>query len=130
MRITSDSRPSPFTSALKLQPTPQYAQVVFTARSGWPSPMIDFSVSAAVGQDSTQAPHETHSESRKGSFWLAETFDSKPRPWMVRAKVPCTSSQARTQREQTMHSSGLKLKYGVLSSLGCGRCISISPFSP
>ena len=42
------------------------------------------------------------------------TFDSKPRPWIVSANVPCTSSHARTQREQTMHSSGLKAKYGLL----------------
>ena len=33
----------------------------------------------------------------------AETLESKPRPSIVSAKVPCTSSQARTQREQTMH---------------------------
>ena len=32
-----------------------------------------------------------------------DTRLSKPRPSMVSAKVPCTSSQARTQREQTMH---------------------------
>ena len=35
-----------------------------------------------------------------------ETRLSKPRPSIVRAKVPCTSSQARTQREQTMHLAG------------------------
>jgi hypothetical protein len=29
---------------------------------------------------------------------------------MVSAKVPCTSSQARTQREQTMHLLGSKVK--------------------
>ena len=34
--------------------------------------MSDFSVSAAVGHASTQAPHETHSDSRNGSFWLAD----------------------------------------------------------
>ncbi len=72
--------------------------------------MIDFSVSAAVGQASMQAPHETHSDSRNDWSSLADTFDAKPRPWMVRAKVPCTSSQARTQREHTMHSSGSKAK--------------------
>ena len=68
------------------QPTPQYAQVVVTARSGWPSATIDFSMSAPVGQDSTQAPQETHSESMNGWSWLADTFESKPRPWMVSAK--------------------------------------------
>ncbi|MGY4435854.1 hypothetical protein ACVWWO_008331 [Bradyrhizobium sp. F1.13.1] len=35
-----------------------------------------------------------------------ETRLSKPRPEIVSAKVPCTSSQARTQREQTMHLEG------------------------
>ena len=40
----------------------------------------------------------------------AETFESKPRPSMVSANVPCTSSQARTQREQTMHLDGSKAK--------------------
>ena len=30
--------------------------------------------------------------------------------------MPCVSSQARTQREQTMHRSGLKSKYGLLMS--------------
>ncbi len=80
------------------------------ARSPIPRPITDFSVSAAVGQASTQAPQETHSESRKGSFWLAATLEAKPRPWMVSANVPCVSSQARTQREQTMHSSGSKAK--------------------
>ena len=39
-----------------------------------------------------------------------ETRLSKPRPSMVSAKVPCTSSQARTQREQTMHFDGSKVK--------------------
>ena len=38
---------------------------------------------------------------------------------MVSAKVPCTSSQARTQREQTMHFDGSKVKYGLDSSLSC-----------
>jgi hypothetical protein len=62
-----------------------------------------FSLSAAVGQDSTHAPQETHSDSRNGSSWLATTREAKPRPSIVSAKVPWTSSQARTQREQLMH---------------------------
>ena len=65
-----------------------------------------FSMSVAVGQASTQAPQDTHSESRNDSPMLAETLDSKPRPSIVSANVPCTSSQARTQREQTMHLVG------------------------
>ncbi len=36
----------------------------------------------------------------------ADTRLSKPRPRIVSANVPCTSSQARTQREQTMHFAG------------------------
>ena len=43
----------------------------------------------------------------------ADTRLSKPRPSMVSAKVPCTSSQARTQREQTMHFDGIEGEIGV-----------------
>ena len=78
--------------------------------------MTVFSISVAVGQACTQAPQETHSESRKSSFLPAETCEAKPRPSMVSAKVPCTSSQARTQREHTMHLAGSKVKYGLDSS--------------
>src|SRR5258708_30147233 len=102
MRTTS----SPRISALNEQPTPQYAQVVTTECSGWPIAMTDFSVKVAVGQACTQAPQETHSEPRKVSSMPGDTTESKPRPAMVSAKVPCTSSQARTQREQTMHFDG------------------------
>ena len=75
-------------------------------RVGMPSSMTDFSCSVAVGQACTQAPHETHSESMKRLGRPRLTLDAKPRPSMVSAKVPCTSSQARTQREQTMHLLG------------------------
>ena len=37
----------------------------------------------------------------------------KPRPSMVSANVPCTSSHARTQREQTMHFEESNVKYGL-----------------
>ena len=100
---------SPFTSARKEQPTPQYAQVVSTLRSGTPCSTTDFSISVAVGHACTHAPQETHSESKKASALVA-TLDSKPRPSMASAKVPCTSSQARTQREQTMHLEGSNWK--------------------
>src|ERR1700722_10318200 len=99
MRTTS----SPCISARNEQPTPQYAQVVVTLCSACPFSMSDFSESVAVGQACTQAPQDTHSESMKDSSWLAATLESKPRPWMVSAKVPCCSSQARTQRGQTVH---------------------------
>ena len=47
----------------------------------------------------------------------AATFEAKPRPSMVSAKVPCTSSHARTQREQTMHFDGSNWKYGLDASI-------------
>src|SRR5579872_6668920 len=99
----------PCISALKEQPTPQYAQVVTTLCSPCPFAVTDFSINVAVGQACTQAPHETHSEFRK-SVPPAETFDANPRPSIVNANVPCTSSQARTHREHTMHLEGSKLK--------------------
>src|SRR5688572_5774557 len=109
MRETAPS----VTSAISEQPTPQYAQVVGTACCGRPATEItDFSMSAPVGQASTQAPQDTHSDSRNGWSWEADTRDSRPRPWMVNANVPCVSSQARTQREQTMHRESSDWKYG------------------
>src|SRR5262249_49888323 len=112
MRTTS----LPLTSARNEQPTPQYAQVVTTAWSGWPLSAIDFSISVEVGQAWTHAPHDTHSEPRKlpgpGAI-----FDAKPRPSSVSANVPWISSHARTQREQTMHLLGSNVKYGLDSSL-------------
>ncbi len=49
---------------------------------------------------------------------LATILLSKPRPSTVNANVPCTSSQARTQREHTMHFEGSNVKYGLeLSSV-------------
>ena len=81
-----------------------------TLCSAWPLSISVFSDSVAVGQACTQAPQETHSESMKDTSWLADTVESKPRPWMVSASVPCCSSQARTQREQTMHLLGSKVK--------------------
>jgi hypothetical protein len=54
----------------------------------------------------------------------AATLESKPRPSMVSASVPCTSSQARTQREQTMHFDSSKVKYGLEVSLGASRWLA------
>src|ERR1700742_4951037 len=93
----------PFISAFSEQPTPQYAHVVMAECSAWPSMMTVFSCSVAVGHAATHAPHEPHSDSMNGTFSLAATRDSKPRPAMVSANVPCVSSQARTHRLQTMH---------------------------
>src|SRR5437868_2948898 len=94
-----------------------------TLCSGSPFSMTDFSMSAEVGQDWTQAPQETHSESMKASP-PAETTDAKPRASMVSAKVPWISSQARTQREQTMHLAGSNAKYGFDSSFFAVRWFS------
>src|SRR3989442_4271329 len=105
MRTTS----VPCISALNAQPTPQYAHVVTTLCSPWPFSKTDFSINVAVGQACTQAPQDTHSESRNCSP-PADTFDPNPRPSIVSANVPCTSSQARTHREHTMHFDGSKLK--------------------
>src|SRR5262252_6833715 len=80
-----------------------------------------FSERVAVGQACTQAPHETHSESMNGLSWLADPLDSKPRAWIVSARVPCCSSQARTHREHTMHLLGSKVKYGLLVSFSASR---------
>ena len=77
-----------------------------------------FSCSVAVGQASTQAPQLTHSLSMNGWLWPADTWLSKPRPLIVSAKVPCVSSQARTQRLHTMHLLGSNVKYGFDSSFG------------
>ena len=71
---------SPRISARNEQPTPQYAQVVIAVCSGTPCSIKPTSLSVAVGQACTQAPHDTHSESRNDWFWLGLTFDSKPRP--------------------------------------------------
>src|SRR6516165_9464335 len=106
MRTTS----SPRISALNAQPTPQYAQVVSADHSGLPSSMTFFSSSDPVGQACTQAPQDTHSDSMNFSSMPAAMIESKPRPDTVSAKVPCTSSHARTQREQTMHLAGSKVK--------------------
>src|SRR5512145_1134089 len=100
----------PLISALNEQPTPQYAHVVTTARSGCPSWYTEFSMSVAVGHACTQAPQETHSEFMKLSICPGEIWEANPRPSIVSAKVPWVSSQARTQRLQTMHLLGSKVK--------------------
>ena len=65
---------------------------------------------APVGQVSAQAPQETQLESWKPLSRPAVTLLWKPRPVTVRANAPCTSSQARTQRPQEMHSSCWKAR--------------------
>lgn len=84
--------------------------MVITERFGMPSSITDFSCSVAVGQACTQAPQDTQSDSMNVPPAPAATFESNPRPEIVSAMVPCTSSQARTQREQAMHLEASKSK--------------------
>ena len=56
----------------------------------------------------------------------AATREPKPRPSMVSAKVPCTCSHARTQREHTMHFDESNVKYGFDWSLPNSRWFSPS----
>ena len=95
--------------------------MVLTERVGTPSSMTDFSCSVDVGHACTHAPHDTHSEPMKLSPAPADTLESNPRPEIVSANVPCTSLQARTQREQAMHLLSSKEKYGLLSSVAPSR---------
>ena len=95
--------------------------MVTTLCSGCPFSITVFSISVAVGQACTQAPQETHSESRNGRAARRRSSTRSRGPSTVSAKVPCTSSQARTQREQTMHLEGSKVKYGLDSSLAAFR---------
>ncbi|MCY1383538.1 hypothetical protein D9M69_716760 [compost metagenome] len=77
-----------------------------TECSAWPIMMTVFSCRVEVGQACTQAPQDTHSLSRNGWSCPGDTRESKPLPEIVSANVPCVSSQARTQRLQTMHFDG------------------------
>ncbi len=86
--------------------------------------MTVFSVSVAVGHTCTHAPHDTHGESRNEPLAPAATREPKPRPSITSAKVPCTSSQARTQREHTMHFDDSNVKYGFEVSFSRPRWLS------
>jgi hypothetical protein len=96
------------------------------AFDGMPSWITERSCRVAVGQACTHAPQDTHSESMNDSPAPGDTFESNPRPSMVSANVPWISSQARTQREQTMHLDGSKSKYGLLWSLTASKWFSPS----
>ena len=74
-----------------------------TLCSGWPSQMTDLLLQRGgrAGLDAGAAAHALGLHERL--VLPGDTRDSKPRPLMVSAKVPCVSSQARTQRLQTMH---------------------------
>ena len=97
--------------------------MVPTTRVGTPRSTTDFSCRVAVGQACTHAPQDTHSDSMK-VVPPGETVVSKPRPSRVSAKVPWTSSHARTQREQAMHLDISKSKYGFEESVGRSRWLA------
>ena len=83
-------------------------------RVGMPELDDVFSCSVVVGQACTQAPHDTHSDSMNGSSGAGRRPASRSRgPAIVSANVPCTSSQARTQREQTMHFARIEVEVRV-----------------
>ena len=88
--------------------------------------MTDFSVSVAVGQACTQAPQDTHSESMNEHVAGRDLRARSRGRSTVSAKVPWVSSQARTQREQTMHFEGSKVKYGFDSSFASCRWLAPS----
>src|SRR5215475_12948362 len=89
-----------------------------TDRVGMPRSTTDFSCNVAVGQACTHAPHDTQSDSKNDTPAPAATFESNPRPSIVSARVPCTSSHARTHREHAMHLDASKSKYGLEESVG------------
>src|SRR5215469_3513101 len=80
-----------------------------TLCSAWPFSITLFSVRVAVGQACTHAPHETHSESMNGLSWLAATFESKPRAWMVCALVAIANV---AQPDDTRHVLQLAMPVG------------------
>src|SRR5438445_7718118 len=93
----------PLVATMRLQPTPQYVQMVrvfFVASMDFD---LKISEIADVGQAWAHAPQETHVESSKELSRPLMMRASKPRPYMESTNWPCTSSQARTQREQLMH---------------------------
>ena len=102
--VTAATRPSR-TWTSSVHPTPQKPQVVVVTESIGRGSRKPGSDSAPVGQPSAHAPHETQGESIHRSPAPAATTVSNPRPCMVSAKVPCSSSQRRTHRPQAMHRS-------------------------
>ena len=112
MRTTS----LPCISALNEQPTPQYAQVVITLCSA--CPICDHGLFHQRGGGTGLHARAAGDAFRIKEIGLppAETLEANPRPSMVRANVPCTSSQARTQREHTMHLAGSKAEVRIRSS--------------
>ena len=65
-----------------------------------------FTVSAPVGQASTQLPQLMQFVSTRGSFIAGRTSVWNPRPTRPRAEIGSTRAQVRMQRAQRMHLLG------------------------
>ena len=99
-----------------MQPTPQYPHVVVVVRSVGRRSSSPGSDSAPVGQEETQPPHATQSDSSHEPPLPGATTVAYPREAIVSANVPCTSSHIRTQRAHAMHRSRSSFTYGWLKS--------------
>src|SRR5262245_44917632 len=107
----------PFVATSRLQPTPQYVQIVrvfFVASMDldlWTSEIAD------VGHACEHAPQDTHAESSNEESMPLMMRASNPRPCIESTNCPCISSHARTQREQLMHFERSEVMYGCERSL-------------
>src|SRR5262245_43154470 len=82
------------TCSVRLQPTPQYGQIVFTCvwrdsshvpACRWSNSL--FGISAPVGQTSTQLPQYTHADSGSATSSSVEMCEANPRPATAIANV-------------------------------------------
>ena len=89
--------------------------------SGWPFAISDLFRSASpVGQACTQAPHETHSESMNGSFWLAATFGFESAALdRQRERALLLIAGAHAARADDALARDRSVKYGIAASSFC-----------
>ena len=116
---TCTMRPSLVRTSIS-QPTPQYGHVVRVPPVGAPRSRTVLSSSAPVGQDVTHAPQPTQELSRSvvpESGWISI---SSPRFHTFQTNCPCSSSQMRTHRKQSMHRDMSTWMYGCESSIFAG----------
>jgi hypothetical protein len=113
------------------QPTPQYGQTDSTGRSsarGRSGTVSGLFVIAPVGQAATHSPHVTHDDSPIGSSRSKAMRVEAPLPVRPMTSLPCTSSQARTQRSQRMQAEWSTRIAGFEAS--CGRRLSVGSVAP
>src|SRR5262245_22179641 len=96
--VTRTMRPS-WACTVRLQPTPQYPQIVSTLvwRDSSQAPACrisysDLNISAPVGHTPIQLPQYTQAESVSGTSYSVEICAPKPRPATAMANVPCASA--------------------------------------